>query len=214
MSATLPRLIVITDTTRAPAREWLRRLDALLGLAVPSSVMVQLRDPALPIRERQHFGRSLRELCTDRGQLLAVNDRLDLALLLEADAVHLPGSGVEPEDARRFARSHGRGWPVLTACHDPEELRTTAADAVLLSPVLAPRKGRPALGMAGVELALRARAERSPAHPCGLYALGGVTHRGARELVAAGADGVALIGEFLSEESPRELLASLRIASG
>lgn len=205
-----PRLIVITDTERAPIEAWLERLGALFAAAAPGSVWVQLRDRELPIRERRRFGEQLRELSARHGQGLAVSDRLDLALLLDADGVHLGEASVRPADAREYAQRHARRWLVSAACHVAEEIEAPGADALLLSPVAAPRKGRPALGAAGIAkaAALRARAGSR----CLLYALGGVTADNAAQWLAAGADGVALIGELFAPGAARELARALGIA--
>lgn len=205
-----PRLIVITDTERAPIEAWLERLEALFAAAAPGSVWVQLRDRELPIRERRRFGERLRELSARHGQGLSVNDRLDLALVLDADGVHLGDASVLPADARAYARRHSRDWLVSAACHAAEELETSSADALLLSPVAAPRKGRAPLGADGIARAVALRA-RSGSR-CRLYALGGVTRENAGDWLEAGADGVALIGELFAPGAERELPRVLQIA--
>jgi len=211
-AASAPRLIVISDNTRAGQDDWLQHLEALLAAARRGSVLVLLRDRQLPVRERRELGQRLRRSTRAHGQRLSVSDRLDLAWLLEADAVHLGEEGVSVEDARGFGQARGRRWWVSTACHTPEAFADMTADAGLLSPVAEPRKGRPALGLAGLGRALAARRERSAAlAACALYALGGVTRHNAAELVAAGADGVALIGELFVPGAGPELLAELGI---
>ncbi len=204
-----PRLIIITDTERAPAEAWLERLSALFAAAAAGSVWVQLRDRLLPVRERRRFGERLRELSARHGQGLSVNDRLDLAIVLEADGVHLAGSSVLVDDARAYGRLHGKEWLVSAACHDPELVSRSSADALLLSPVAAPRKGKPALGAQGIAQAASARAGRSNAL---LYALGGVTRDNAPHWLDAGADGVALIGELFTPSAERDLPRALAIA--
>lgn len=207
-----PRLIAITDSRDQPPGSMLSRLEALLGLAQPGSVWVQLRDRQLPIRERRAFGEALRVLTRRHGQLLAVNDRLDLALLVDADGVHLPELGVEPEQARAFARVHRRYWFVSAAAHAPDRAADSRADALLLAPVAEARKGHPALGVPALSRARALAAARPPAlGPCQLYALGGVGAHNARALIAAGADGVAVIGAWL-EQDPAPLLEALGIA--
>jgi thiamine-phosphate pyrophosphorylase len=156
------------------------------------------------------LGRRLRELTRRHGQRLSVNDRLDLAVLLEADALHLAESSVMAGDARAFARARGRAFWISRAAHQPEAAAHADADALVLSPIIEARKGRPALGLAGIEAARTAR-ERRPSElgRCGLYALGGVTAASAADCVRAGADGVALIGALLDSEAPRALVAQL-----
>lgn len=195
-----PRLIAITDTSVAPAASLVKRLESLCRRARPGSVLVQLRDPALSIRERRELGAALRAVTRELGQLFAVNDRLDLALLLEADGLHLGEHGVETRDARRLV---GELW-ISRALHDPHA--AIDADAVLLSPVCAPRKGRPALGFEALR-ACRARLGSGVR----LYALGGVDAESARVCLEHGADGVAAIGAALDERSAGKLLEALGI---
>jgi len=209
--AAAPRLIVISDAARGGLDAWLRDLEALLAAARPGSVLVSLRDRQLPVRERHALGRRLRTATRAHGQALAVCDRLDLAWL-EADGVHLGDDDVSVEEARAFGQAQGRPWQISTACHSPEALADTTADAVLLSPIAEPRKGRPALGLAGLGRALAARGARPATRgACALHVLGGVTRHNAAQWLAQGADGVALIGELFVPGAGPELLAALGI---
>jgi len=208
-AAIRPRLIVITDTTRVDVPRLLVRVDALAARAAPGSVMVQLRDRELDLAARLELGRRLRALTRARGQWLAVNDRIDLALLLEADALHLGERSVSAPDARRL---WGDGW-ISRACHDPEAAMAAGADAVILSPVLAPRKGSPALGAAALGRA-RARLAAGSSPAALLVALGGVTAATARACLGAGADAVAAIGAALEEDDPGPLLAAVGVLDG
>jgi len=207
-----PRLVVISDTERGAQEAWFDELTRLLCGALPGSVVVLLRDRQLPIRERLELGVRLRRVTRAHAQRLLVSDRLDLARLLDADGVHLSEASVRVPDARAFAAATGQTWLISAACHAPEQLSSASADALLLSPILAPRKGRPPLGVAGLTRALEARRERATGlGPCWLYALGGVTRHDAAALLAAGADGVALIGDLFVPRAAPELLASLGI---
>ena len=200
-----PRLVAVSDQSVAGATATLERFGEIARLARPASVAFQLRDPELGARERLDFGRALVALARDAGQLVLVNDRLDLALLLGADGVHLGESGVETADARRLL---GEGALVFRACHDPVAARTVDADAVLLSPVLEPRKGRPALGLEAIGRARAAAAGRAVA----IFALGGVDAARARECLSAGAEGVAVVGALLGRVQGPALVRALGIA--
>src|SRR5690606_15496027 len=98
---------------------------------------------------------------------LCVNDRLDLALALEVPYLHLKGSSLSVAEARRLlAARFGYSW-ISRAWHVGDELIGTDSDALIVSPVLQPRKGRPSLGLARLrQLAVRLQ-------PSSLYALGG-----------------------------------------
>lgn len=204
-----PRLIVITDTSVSAAPELIVRIERLLSSAAPGTVMVQLRDKPLEARERLEIGRRLVTDCRRLNQWFVVNDRLDLALLLEADGVHLGEGSVAPADARTILPD--RAW-ISIACHDPGAVGTLDADAVLLSPIVAARKGRAALGFDGLRSARRELASGVGNTMPVLYALGGVDADCARECLAAGADGVAVIGAVLDGRDPLPLLDALGIA--
>ncbi|HTV20813.1 MAG TPA: thiamine phosphate synthase [Polyangiaceae bacterium] len=208
-----PRLIAISDSTRSDFEPWLGQLESLLARAAPDRVLVMLRDRQLDARERLALGERLRELTRRHGQRLSVNDRLDLALLLDADAVHLSESSVDPSDVRSYASRHARSFWVSRALHVADDAARTDADALLLSPIAEARKGNPPLGVAGIASARAALGRRtSAAAPCALYALGGITSATAETCLNAGADGVALIGALLEPDAPRLLVERLRIA--
>lgn len=198
-----PRLIVITDLSVAGSEAaLLRRIGTLAARAAPGTVVVQLRDTCRPARERLAIGRELRRITLQTGQWLAVNDRLDLAVLLEAEWVHLGERSVSVADARSLMGGKVR---ISRACHDPSRANS-GADAILLSPVIAARKGRDALGPAAL-----ARARSAVGAASWVYALGGVSAATAESCLAAGADGVAVIGAALDGSAPEPLLEALKI---
>ncbi len=184
---------IVTDVRAVPEVEVLARVGRVGGLppGARARLSVQLRDPELPVRALRRFGEALRHATRAIGARLIVNDRVDLALLLEADGVHLGRRSMPVGDARALL---GPGAWISTSAHAIDDVLAAAragADAALLSPIFAsPGKGRPlgpeALGeardaLAGEGLSLT------------LFALGGVTSRSAALCFAAGADGVAAI---------------------
>jgi thiamine-phosphate pyrophosphorylase len=195
--------MAITDLAVCPLDELETRLAWLLASAEPGSVAVQLRDPELSAADRLALGHRLRRLTRDHEKYLMVNDRLDIAVLVRADGVHLGERSVRPEDAR--AALLPSAW-ISRACHDPAEAAPRDADAVVLSPIVAPRKGRPALGLSALTTA------RRHAGGAALYALGGVDAHSAAQCLAAGAHGVAAIGSALGLVDPGPLLQALGIA--
>lgn len=206
-----PRLIAISDRRVSDRAHTLARFGELAGFARPGSVLFQLRDLDLSLSERLSFGRELVSLARAAGQAVAVNDRLDLAVLLDADAVHLGEAGIETEDVRNVVGSEL--W-VSRACHSVERAAELDADGVLLAPVVAARKGRTPLGF---EALTRARAALDRAgRGTLLFALGGVDAESAAACLGAGAHGVAVIGAVLDEASDdvrwRSLVTALGIA--
>jgi thiamine-phosphate pyrophosphorylase len=198
-------LIVFSDVTRASSELVLERFAALALAAKPESVLFILRDYQLTPRARLGFGRQLCQVASQQRQWFGVAERADLALALGASAIHLPEQGLAESDARAYL---GPSLFVSRACHEPARIGTIDADAVLLSPILADRKGNPALGIAALERAKRLlhNSSRAPR----LFALGGVDASNVASCLAAGADGVAVIGAALAP-NPSSLLAALQI---
>ena len=81
------------------------------------------------------------------------------------------------------------------------------ADGVVFSPVIEPRKGKPAWGLGGL---VRAR-ENLTSHGPSLYALGGVRAEDAAACLASGATGVAVIGALFGADDATPLLEALGI---
>jgi thiamine-phosphate pyrophosphorylase len=207
-----PRLIVITDLSALERNELARRMATVANAARAGTVAILLRDHEVSARERLALGRELCQITRTAEQQLWVADRLDLAMLLEADGVHLGEGSVSAREARRLLGSDlhvSRAWH--RADLDDSGTELDDLDALLLSPIFAARKGRPALGaaaLATLDAALQAR----PNAPR-LYALGGVTAREVPACDVAGATGIASIGAALASD-PRGLLEALGIARG
>ena len=201
-------VIQITDLGVVSRDELLRRVAAVETLAteVRAARIVLLRDPAVPPRDLLTLARDLRAATRAVGARLWVNDRLDVAALVEADGVHLGRRSVGVDDARCLL---GTSITVSVACHDVDEVlaaRDSGADAATLSPIFAsPGKGAPL----GVEALAAARARLGPDPRFALIALGGVDHASSGSCLAAGADGLAAIRADLLV-TPARLVADLR----
>ncbi|MEY4579287.1 MAG: hypothetical protein RL701_3990 [Pseudomonadota bacterium] len=187
-------LYLITDDA-APAVLLDKVADALAE-APAGQVCVQLRVKQRSARDQYELGRKLLALCRGRGALLLVNDRVDVALSLGADGVHLPEEGLPLTATRQLLGA--KAW-IGVSCHDAlglERAATDGANFATLSPVfVSPGKGEP-LGLARFEA--MTRAARLP-----VYALGGIRHAQTPQLRAAGATGVAVISAVLQAASPR-----------
>lgn len=189
--------MAITDIARFGAERTVARAQLLCEAAAPGAVLLQLRDRKLGVRERLRVGAELVAIVRGTGQRLLVNDRLDLALALEADGVHLGEGSVMASDARKLLPV---GAFVSRACHSLEQLEPRElgpVDAVVLSPVFAPKKGQPALGEEVLAEAQSRLARFTPAPQ--LFLLGGVDARVARRFaqsdIALAAIGAVFEGE-------------------
>lgn len=196
------RVVLITDP-RYEDDLLAAKLEAALPMAPRGFVLVQLRDKHRSAREVYALGARLRPLCKEHGATFIVNDRLDIALALEADGVHLGKASVTIEDARKLL---GASAFISVAAHSTEDLERAASEGAhlaLLSPIFAtPGKGEPL----GLDALKRARAIL-PSFP--IYALGGVDIDNAASCLHAGASGIAAIRAIFDAEDPEAEMKSL-----
>ncbi len=195
--------MLITDRHRLRGRP----LEEVASQAVDGGVnVVQLREKDLPADELYGIAITLRAVLRGRA-LFLVNDRLDVALASGADGVHLPERGLSPKVARELA---GESCLIGRSVHSAAEARRAEADGAdfVQAGAVFETASKPGAPPAGVEL-LRAvaGAVRVP-----VVAVGGIIAGRVREVVAAGADGVAVIGAIMDAADPREAALALRRA--
>lgn len=175
-------------------------LEGVVEAALAAGVrLVQYRPKEQPATDRDRFAqaRVLRQLCHRHGALFLLNDRLDLALAVEADGVHLGQSDLPVAEARRIL---GPERLIGRSTHAPEQLRQAVregCDYVGVGPVhTTPSKpGRPAVGLAYVATA---------AADCPLpwFAIGGIDASNLAAVRQAGARRVALIRAITDARDP------------
>jgi thiamine-phosphate pyrophosphorylase len=181
------KLLLITDRTIATLEQTLRSASRILASHDPANVIFGVRDHDLSARERASITRALIDLARPLGARVVVHDRIDIALAVDADGVHLAERSIGTREARSLLP---RGW-IGRSCHDAAGIEAARdCDAITLSPLFAsPGKGA-ALGVERfAELA------RHSAVP--VYALGGVDFSNAPLATDAGASGVAMIRGWL-----------------
>jgi len=198
----LPDVVVITDPAWSDD-ELTERSRRVLGAVPRSSVGIQIRDKARPARAVVALAERLKRVCGEFGAPLYVNDRVDLALSLGADGVHLGGESVDVGDARQLL---GLSVFVSIAAHETHDVaraETSGATAALLSPIFAtPGKGAPR-GTSFISDA------RSLARRLRLYALGGIDPERAPACIGAGADGVAVVRAVWQAAEPGAAASAL-----
>ena len=189
----------MTDRDATAGRDLVAVVAAALDAGLPA---VQLRDKDLPGRPLLALAERLRQATSRSGALLFVNDRIDVALVVGADGVHLGGASVPADVARRLV---GADALIGVSTHAPGEAPADA-DFAFFGPVYA----TPSKGGAQGETSL---AEAVRAAPIPVLAIGGVTAARVPAVRAAGAAGAAVIRAILAAPDPaaatRELLAAL-----
>ncbi len=187
----LPRVYPIVDTESLQAR----------GISMETAAAAFLDGGAsiLQIRHKSHWSRdvyasaqSVARLCREHGATLIVNDRADIALLLEA-GLHVGQDDLPPRDARQLM---GPDAIVGFSSHNPRQLCAAGGepvDYVALGPVFGTASKRNPDPVVGVEEVRRCRALLDKP----LVAIGGITPENALDVLRAGADSLAVIAGLL-----------------
>ena len=196
-----PQLHLITDPALDPL-EQVRRIE----LAVPHGVdAVHLRLPAASAREVYDLAMVLQGSLVSRGVPLIVNDRIDVALAVNAGGVQVGARGLPLRAVRRML---GPAAPVGVSVHSVDEAAAAERDGatwVTFGHVweTGSHPGEPGRGVE----ALR---EVAAAVEIPVIAIGGITTVQIPEALAAGASGIAVISAILAADDPAEATGTIR----
>ncbi|OGW40534.1 MAG: thiamine-phosphate diphosphorylase [Nitrospirae bacterium GWD2_57_9] len=190
------KLYLITDrkNTKLPLPEAVR-------LALQGGVRaIQLREKDLPVRELLELARKLRELTLDFGAKLFINDRVDVAIAVDADGVHLGHQSMPPEPVRRIL---GKGKLIGVSTHnivEAKEAEAGGADFITFGPVFfTPSKANFGAAVGLEYLKIAKNRINIP-----IFGLGGIKSGNLREVFRFGADGVSLISAIFGAQDIRK----------
>lgn len=198
-------LYLVTDRELALGRKTVNIVRAAIAGGI---TCVQLREKHCATRDFIDEARALKTLLDGLATRipLIINDRLDVALAIGADGVHLGQTDMHIRDARRLV------GPLMiigiSAESIPDAIRAEAegADYIGISPVfVTPTKidTAPPLGLEGVRQ-IRAAVSLP------LVAIGGIQQENAGAVISAGADGVAVVSAIVAAPCPHKAAAALR----
>lgn len=191
----------VTDPAGIAEATWLQQVQAAVRGGVSC---VQLRNKTANTRDLVRWGLALKALLGPHGVPLVINDRLDVALAVNADGLHLGQSDLLPADARRLAPpSMWLGWSIEQLAQ-LELARNQPVDYLAISPVFAtPTKTDIAepLGISGLRWA-----RQQTTLP--LVAIGSINAESISDVVAAGADSVA-VARAISDAPDPQLAAQI-----
>jgi len=189
------RLCLVTDRMIAAGRP----LVDIVGAALRGGVtMVQIRDKTASTRAFLEEARALKALLAPLGAPLIVNDRIDIALAIDADGVHVGQSDTPLDEARRLLGPDKIVGLSIVAEADMDRRDADAADYLGVGPIYAQttkHDATPPLGVAGFRR-IRARARRPT------IAIGGLTPVNSAPLLASGADGLAVVSAIVGATNP------------
>jgi thiamine-phosphate pyrophosphorylase len=202
------KLYLITDRQLFPGdASFMAALEEALKGGVRA---VQLREKDIAIRELLRMAHSLRELTAIYGAKLFINDRVDVALAVDADGVHLGGSSMPAFAARKAT---GDGMLIGVSTHSVEEAgraEEEGADFVTFGPIFeTPSKVR-----YGKPVGTYLLREVSAKILIPVFAIGGIKKDTTERALACGAYGIALISGILGSGEIRsnteEFMRALR----
>ena len=189
------RLYLVTDRPLSLGRD----LDWIVAEAVRGgTTMVQLREKEADTRDFVALGLKLKELLTPLGIPLLINDRIDVALAVDADGVHIGQSDMPYAIARRLLGPDRIIGLSVETMDEVAEANALDVDYVAVSPVYGtPTKTDTAepFGLEGLR-----KAAALSRHP--VVAIGGMNERTAADVFAAGADGIAVVSAIRSAPDP------------
>ena len=195
-------LYLVTDRPLAQGRDisWIVR-DAIAG----GVTMVQLREKECSTSEFIALARKLKTVLHPLGIPLIINDRIDIALAVDADGVHIGQNDMPYESARTLL---GKDKIIGLSVETMEEViaaNELDVDYIGISPVYATPTKTDTLtpfGLKGLE-----KAAKLSRHRC--VAIGGMNRNTIGEVIARGMEGVAVVSAIVAAESPRHASAEL-----
>ena len=191
------RLTLVTDRTQTRGRDLTALVTQCVAAGLPA---VQVREKDLTAAELASLCRRLRGPTRERGAVLIVNDRADVALAVGADAVQRTHASLSVAEIRTVVDKRLSIGASVHSRDDALAAEAEGADWIVFGPVYdtaSKRQYGPPQGLAKLETV--ARAVRIP-----VIAIGGITPERVAEVRAAGAHGVAAISAILTAESPAD----------
>ncbi len=195
-------LYLITDRHQTGGRE----LTEVVRQSLEGGVRaVQLREKDLSGAELYRLALELRALTRSYGARLMINDRLDIALAVEADGVHLGVNSLPVAAARRLL---GRQMIIGYSAHALDEAlcaQADGADFITFSPVY----HTPSKAAYGEPCGVKKLADAACALEIPVIALGGIGEANISEALSASVQGIAVISAILAAADPRAAAVSL-----
>jgi len=192
----LPKIYPITDAQLSG----LSHAEQVARLIEGGASLIQLRDKLSSPREFYREAAAALEIAHAHNARLIINDRVDIALALKADGVHLGQTDMPVSAARRLL---GKEAIIGFSTHNAEQAKLATSlpvDYVAFGPIFPTLTKENPDPVTGVAALARVAATKGSVP---LAAIGGITLENALEVLKAGADAVAVIGELVAD--PRRI---------
>jgi thiamine-phosphate pyrophosphorylase len=203
-------LYVIVDREFLGGRD---DLDTVSQVIEGGARVIQLRDKRSEKGELLLAAQRLKDFCDRAGVLFIVNDHLDIAIAVEADGLHVGQGDLPLPVARRELPIGSIIGCSVTTLSQATQAQKEGADYIAVGSMFptTTKKGATVVGVDMLE-----KVKRIVSTP--LVAIGGINQSNICEVVAAGADAVAVISDVLGREDPRlavqELISRMDVVKG
>jgi thiamine-phosphate pyrophosphorylase len=168
--------------------------------------VVQWRDKTHPLKQALPVAARIRDACRQHGVPFIVNDRIDLAMLLDADGVHLGQDDVPLREARRLLGSERLIGISVGTFEEALEAAEHGADYLGVGAIFATATKQDAGAPIGTALLARIAAEL----PVAQVGIGGIQASNAAEVLRAGAHGVAVVSAITEAADVQQAAQTLR----
>ncbi|MBI4333293.1 MAG: thiamine phosphate synthase [Chloroflexi bacterium] len=180
--------------------------DVMAAVIRGGATVVQLREKKATTREILGMGELAKGLCRQAGIPLIINDRLDIAMALDADGVHLGPDDMPVGLARKLWRKGKIIGASAGTVEEALQARKDGADYLGVGAVYATSTKSDAGEPIGPEAL--ARIKKASGMP--VVGIGGVTPENTAPVIKAGADGVAVISAVLGAPDIAAAVRSLK----
>ncbi len=207
MSADL-RLYALVDPQQANGHDL---AELAWQVARGGATLVQLRDKFGSTRAMVETARAIRARLAPLRVPLLINDRADVAFAAGADGVHLGQDDMAVEDARRLLGPHAMIGLSIKTLHDAARAPLEHLDYVCIGGVFATTSKDnpdPPIGISGLQAIMASMRARDDDLPIG--AIAGIDAGNAGTVIAAGADGIAVISSLSRASDPQAAARDLR----
>ncbi|MFQ5912741.1 MAG: thiamine phosphate synthase [Nitrospinota bacterium] len=204
------KIYVVVDETLAERSGHKSLQELVSAILLGGATAIQLRGKNVKAKDLVAHGGRIRALTADSGALLIVNDRLDVALAVGADGVHLGADDLPLAPARKIAP---RGFIIGGSVDTPDEARQAEAEgadylgAGPVFPTETKQTSNPVIGPAGLEAIVKAVS-------IPVVGIGGINPGNVGEVISTGAAGAAVASAVVSSADPEAAVRALRSSSG
>jgi len=190
------RLYLVTDRSLCQGRHVLEVIEQAVAGGV---TLVQIREKDIHCRQFLEIARQTKSLLTKKQIPLIINDRVDVALAIGADGIHIGQEDMPVEDVRKLvgpSMAIGLSVNTLDQVREANKLQVDYIGVGPIYPTKTKKDAKKPLLAHGFE----AISDQS-IHP--VVAIGGITADNAADVIRAGANGLAIVSDICSADSPQ-----------